>query len=238
MHNVMNTQPETMNTIQWQYGYMPCSKDDPMATEFWCPVSQEWYRAAHREGVCISLDCGLHWHKPVDPGEGWELVPEGAIIQEGDEFLTIDHLWSACQSTIGKKALVYPEGEPPLIMSFFAFRRRKKVEPVKETQPSSALSWDGKPINIHPTWVDVEDRFPNTGKNYLCQLTDGRISVYVGQDIPKCPEVLRWLDYPDPPPALSAEERAFEEWWNIICNPTYKEAWLAACEWKDSQNKD
>jgi hypothetical protein len=49
----------------------------------------------HHEPRCDSFD----WTEPaaIDPGEGWELLPVGTVLRDGDEYLDIFGVWIETQ---------------------------------------------------------------------------------------------------------------------------------------------
>jgi len=86
----------------------------------------------HHEPSCTSFD----WQPPapIDPGEGWGLLPVGTVLQEGDEYLDFFGVWTETQqagTAIGDTTMDH-------------YRRRK---PTAETWPkyyvrtSGADSW-------------------------------------------------------------------------------------------------
>lgn len=79
----------------------------------------EWWEDWHHEPLCDSFD----WKPaaPIDPGEGWELLPKGTVLQDGDE----------CQQLIGKNwAPTIYAGQRIGAMDYTSntYRRRKRAE--------------------------------------------------------------------------------------------------------------
>lgn len=74
-----------------RFVFVPCQKDDPDRSEFWCPLSREW--AGATSGACHHKECGIHWRKRVPVPEGWEIVPSGEEIGSSAKYWTSDRAW-------------------------------------------------------------------------------------------------------------------------------------------------
>lgn len=84
----------------------------------------------HHEPRCDSFD----WTEPaaIDPGEGWELLPVGTVLRDGDEVLLEDGSWDATDY-VGCKV-----GDIPSTACTY----RRKIKPVESPND----------------WVEITDR--------------------------------------------------------------------------------
>jgi len=82
------------------------------AEEGW--IHHNWnFDGWHHEQRCTGWD----WQppSPIDPGEGWELLPKRAVLQEGDEARHGDGTWwnTICAGDRGSDLVTYRRRKPP-----------------------------------------------------------------------------------------------------------------------------
>lgn len=115
-----------INTQKLKNKFGPRKKGDlwwMMNWSMWIPIRDV--------GTPFSDDKNDIFLRPIDVGEGYELVKEGEEIKSGDEYMTALYpdRWDGCASTIGHKASC--NGDEKSGGGYLAFRRKKPKE--KET---------------------------------------------------------------------------------------------------------
>jgi len=106
----------------------------------------------HHEPRCDSFD----WTESpaIDPGEGWELLPVGTVLQEGDDCLQIEGGWEPTS---------YPgEAIGSNVWVANTYRRRKPVEshPLMNCQKCGEFLGHGHectPVESPDDWVEITD---------------------------------------------------------------------------------
>ncbi len=103
------------------YGYYLLGKGETLLPTDDFLMDGKWVPTTMAESKVGGLVAGIRYRRKIDVGAGWELVPEGAKILEGDEYYSeADSSW--CKSGNSAFDAVVGDSRSPFVY------RRKKAE--------------------------------------------------------------------------------------------------------------
>lgn len=149
-----------MNEPEVGYGYRRLRVGEAIepGDDYWNAISGRW-EASMVAGQC-GTECGKRRRK-IDPGEGWEIVPAGEILEDGDMFLGSDGTWYLCEGAVGLRA-----GPDALAPALPAFRRR--IQPAGEPSKGfTAHLANPAPIPLDGIWFVAKGRGFSTEENAI-----------------------------------------------------------------------
>jgi hypothetical protein len=156
-------------------------------------------------------------------------------IQQDDEFYNNhENDWAKVEKrTVGKTVL---EISGPSMR----YRRPIKSHPTASEVQQTALGW---------IEIKSEADLPKDNRWYIYQYRTGYTNTFTNMDMEhiKRFDIIRYLQYPDPPPPVNEDEQHFNKWANGDANEGYAEsdlhkaakaAWFAALEYERKKQKD